>query len=58
MAFIIGSSVVVVFGAADARKYFNTSDSACAPDSKLVWGSVLATAIVATTFSISHYSLS
>lgn len=58
MAFIVGSSVVVVFGAADARKYFDTTDSAGVSDRKLVWGSVLATAIIATTFSISHYSLS
>ncbi|MGF6763470.1 hypothetical protein P3T24_003796 [Paraburkholderia sp. GAS33] len=56
-AFIVGSSVVVVFGAADARKYFSAADSAGAPGRLLLWSSVVATAIVATTFSISHYSL-
>lgn len=56
-AFIVGSSVVVVFGAADARKYFSTTENAGSPDRLLLWSSVVATALVATTFSVSHYSL-
>jgi hypothetical protein len=56
-AFIVGSSVAVVFGAADARKYFSTTESAGSPGRLLLWSSVVATAIVATTFSVSHYSI-
>jgi hypothetical protein len=53
---IVVSSVVVLFGAADARKYFSAIESTDIPDRRLLWASVVTTAIVATTFSIPHYS--
>jgi hypothetical protein len=56
-AFIVISSVVVVFGAADARKYFSELESADTTDRRLVWAPIVTTAIVATTFSVSHFSL-
>jgi hypothetical protein len=56
-AFIVISSVVVVFDAADSRKYFSEMETADTSDRRLVWASIVTTAIVATTFSISHYSL-
>ena len=56
-AFIVISSVVVVFGAADAQKYSNEVSGADTGDRILMWASVFTTVIVATTFSISHYSL-
>jgi hypothetical protein len=55
--FIVISSVVVVFDAADSRKYFSEMETADTSDRRLVWASIVTTAIVATTFSISHYSL-
>lgn len=57
VAFIAGSSVMVVFGAADARKYFSDSTTLDVPSSMLMWSSVVATTIAATSFSLSHYSL-
>jgi len=57
-AFIVGSSVLVVFGAADARKYFSDPASSNVPSRMRMWISFLATAFVATSFSISHFALS
>jgi hypothetical protein len=58
MAFIVVSSIVVVFGAADAERYFDMNVGARLSTAVLLWPSVIATAIVATTFSISHFLLS
>ena len=55
-AFIVGSSVLVVFGAADARKYFSDPASSNVPSRTLMWVSLFATAFVATSFSISHFA--
>ena len=55
-AFIVGSSVLVVFGAADARKYFSDPASSNVPSRMRMWISFLATAFVATSFSISHFA--
>jgi hypothetical protein len=55
--FIVVASVLVSFAAADsaARTVYNSSGKN--HDRGLIWFSLVMTAIVATSFSISHYSL-
>jgi hypothetical protein len=56
-AFILGSSVLVVFGSADAQKYFTDPASRDVPGRMLMWVSFITTAIVATSYSASHFLL-
>jgi hypothetical protein len=55
--FIVAASVLVSFAAADSVSFSTHDDNENARDPRLPWLSLLMTAIVATSFSISHYSL-
>lgn len=57
VAFIVGSSVVVVFGTADARKFCSEQGRAETHNRRLFWASMISTIIVSISYSLSHYSL-
>jgi hypothetical protein len=55
--FIVAASILVSFAAADATSRPVYNDSERTRDRGLTWLSLLMTAIVATSFFLSHYSL-
>ncbi|RDK04163.1 hypothetical protein [Paraburkholderia lacunae] len=55
--FIIAASILVTFGAADSAPHLSHSGGDEVPGQKLMWTSILITAVAATSFAISHYSL-
>jgi hypothetical protein len=55
--FIIAASVLVSFAAADAASHPVYDDSERTRDRGLIWLSLLMTAFVSISFSLSHYSL-
>lgn len=55
--FIVVASVLVSFAAADSVSYPASGESEKTRDRRLIWRPLVMTAIVATSFSISHYSL-
>lgn len=56
-AFIVASSIVVSFGAADSMPHPTRTYDDGTLDRRLMWLSLIMTAVVATSYSISHYSL-
>lgn len=55
--FIVIASVLVSLGAADSAHGAPQGENGEATDQRLMWWSLVMTALVAASFSISHYSL-
>ncbi|MFM0257046.1 hypothetical protein [Paraburkholderia sediminicola] len=56
--FIVAASILVLFGAADSTQHSAYHRDDEAPARRLMWSSLIMTVIVATSFALSHYSLS
>ncbi len=55
--FLVAASILVSFGAADSSPHLEYRSGDTAQEGRLMWPSLIMTATVATSFALSHYSL-